>query len=72
MREAGLGPAREGRQPVRGRFMFRPISKWRAERTQRSLLRYVGEQGNLSEQEALQAREEFRLRAPDTPPPGFG
>jgi hypothetical protein len=66
LREAGLGPEREGRRLVR------PISKWRVEREQRRLVKYVGERGYLSEQEAAEGREEFRLRAPDTPPPGFG
>lgn len=72
VREAGLGPEREPRRPVRGVFSFRPISSWRVERKQRRLLEYVGERGYLSEQEAAQRREELRLRAPDTPPPGFG
>lgn len=72
IREAGLGPERERRRPVRSLFMFRPISRWRVEREQRRLFKYVGERGYLSEQEATQGREDFRLRAPDTPPPGFG
>ena len=72
IREAGLGPERERRRPVRGLFVFRPSSKWRVEREQRTLFKYVGEHSYLSEQEAAQGREEFRLRAPDTPPPGFG
>lgn len=72
VREAGLGPEREPRRPVRGVFIFRPISRWRVERKQRRLREYVGERGYLSVQEAAQGREELRLRAPDTPPPGFG
>lgn len=72
IREAGLGPPRERRRPVRGLLIFRPISRRRVEREQRRLSKYVGEHGYLSEQETAQGREEFRLRAPDTPPPGFG
>lgn len=72
VREAGLGPERERPRPLRGLFMFRRGSKWRVERKQRRLLEYVGERGYLSVQEAAQGREELRLRAPDTPPPGFG
>jgi hypothetical protein len=80
VREAGLGPPRERRGPVRGvlRYpglfvpVFRPIWVWWAKREQRKLVKYAGERGYLSEQEAAQGREEFRLRAPDTPPPGFG
>jgi hypothetical protein len=72
IREAGLGPERELRRPLPGLFVFRRVSRWRVEREQRTLSKYVGERGYLSEQEAAQGREEFRLRAPDTPPPGFG
>lgn len=72
LREAGLGPEPERPRPPRGLFVIRPVSKWRVERKQRRLLEYVRERGHLGEQEAAQGREEFRLRAPDTPPPGFG
>ena len=65
-REAGLSPERERRRPVRG------IWAWRRGYEQRKLAKYAAERAHLSEQEAALSREEFRLRAPDTPPPGFG
>jgi hypothetical protein len=73
-REAGLGPPREHPRPVRGLFapVFRPLRTRWAEREQRKLMKYAGEHGSLNGQEAAQGREDFRLNAPDTPPPGFG
>jgi hypothetical protein len=63
VREAGLSPQRGRRRPIR---------TWRAKREQQKLVEYIGEHGYLSEQEAARGREQFRLRAPDEPPPGFG
>ena len=64
LREAGLSPEREPRP--------RRLPVWRANREQRKLAKYQAQRARLSEQEAALGREEFRLTAPDTPPPGFG
>jgi len=63
VREARLAPQRERRRPIRA---------WWAKREQQKLVEYTGEHAYLSEQEAARGREQFRLRAPDEPPPGFG
>ena len=64
VREAGLSPERELR--------LHRVTVWRANREQRKLAKYEAERAHLSDQEAALGREEFRLRAPDTPPSGFG
>jgi hypothetical protein len=60
IREAGLGPERDGRRSVRKLLVFRPISTPRPKRRP------------VTEQEAARSREPFRLKADDRPPPGFG
>jgi hypothetical protein len=66
VREAGLGPQPERRQPVGVVLTFL------GRREQRKLMRYARERDYLSEQEAARNRKELRLQASDTPPPGFG